>query len=136
MNRILDLSVGLCLLLVLGIPQFAVAQDQAKETSYGLQEKIFYYDAEPAQLDDYIKERCFLDLYYPSVDSGFATIVWFHGGGLRAGKASVPQAFMMRMMKVAGHKQTTLFELDGYGHGGMAQPAFPLLLDFIDTLEK
>ena len=34
---------------------------------------------------------------------------------------------MMRMMKVAGHKETTLYELDGYGHG-MTEPAYPLLL--------
>ena len=33
-------------------------------------------------------------------------------------------AFMMRMMKVAGHANTHLLELDGYDHGGMAQPAF------------
>jgi acetyl esterase/lipase len=37
-------------------------------------------------------------------------------------------AYMMRMMKVAGHKETKLFELDGYNHG-MAEPAFPLLLN-------
>jgi hypothetical protein len=37
-------------------------------------------------------------------------------------------AYMMRMMKVAGHKETKIYELDGYGHG-MAYPAFPLLLN-------
>jgi len=31
------------------------------------------------------------------------------------------------MMKVAGHKDTKLYELDGYGHG-MTGPAYPLLL--------
>jgi uncharacterized Ntn-hydrolase superfamily protein len=36
-------------------------------------------------------------------------------------------AYMMRMMNVAGHKETKLYELDGYGHG-MAYPAFPLLI--------
>ena len=33
-------------------------------------------------------------------------------------------AYLMRMMKVAGHKNTTLYEMDGYGHG-MTEPAFP-----------
>jgi len=33
------------------------------------------------------------------------------------------------MMKVSGHKKTKLYELDGYDHGGMAEPAFPLLLN-------
>jgi len=37
-------------------------------------------------------------------------------------------AYLMRMMKVVGHKKTRILELDGYNHGGMAQPAFPLLL--------
>ena len=40
-------------------------------------------------------------------------------------------AYMWRMMKVAGHEQTTLYELDGFNHGQMAEPAFPLLLRFV-----
>ena len=32
------------------------------------------------------------------------------------------------MMKVAGHQQTRILELDGYGHG-MVEPALPLLLE-------
>ena len=34
----------------------------------------------------YRKERCKLDLYYPEQQKGFATIVWFHGGGLEGGE--------------------------------------------------
>ena len=37
-------------------------------------------------------------------------------------------AFFMRMMKVAGHKKTFLYELQGYNHGEMARPAFAILL--------
>ncbi|WP_158829441.1 alpha/beta hydrolase [Mucilaginibacter lacusdianchii] len=37
-------------------------------------------------------------------------------------------AYMLRMMKLTGHKQTRLFELQGFDHGGMAEPAFPLLI--------
>ena len=37
-------------------------------------------------------------------------------------------AYLMRMMKVAGHTKTVLYELDGYGHN-MTQPAYPLLLN-------
>jgi len=36
-------------------------------------------------------------------------------------------AYLMRMMKIAGHKQTKLYELDGFSHGNMPEPAFPLL---------
>lgn len=40
-------------------------------------------------------------------------------------------AYMARMMKLKGHKETVLYELDGFDHGGMADPAFPLLLNEI-----
>ncbi len=40
-------------------------------------------------------------------------------------------AYMWRMMKLSGHKQTYLYELDGFDHGGMAGPAFDLLLHIL-----
>ncbi len=42
-------------------------------------------------------------------------------------------AYLWRMMKVAGHKHTHLYELDGYDHGAMADPAFHILKNFIKT---
>lgn len=45
-------------------------------------------------------------------------------------------AYLLRMMKLAGHKRTRLYELDGYDHGGMATPAFPLLLKEVAALKK
>ena len=39
-------------------------------------------------------------------------------------------AYFYRMMKVVGHPDIELMELDGYGHN-MVYPAIPLLLDFI-----
>lgn len=45
-------------------------------------------------------------------------------------------AYLERMMKLTGHKQTTLYELDGFDHGGMAVPAFPLLLKEVATISK
>ncbi|MBN2484719.1 MAG: alpha/beta hydrolase [Bacteroidales bacterium] len=44
-------------------------------------------------------------------------------------------AYLMRMMKVAGHTQTRLIELQGYGHN-MAAPAYPLLLNEIHRIRK
>jgi len=35
--------------------------------------------------------------------------------------------YMMRLMKITGHEETQLLELESYGHN-MAYPAFPLLL--------
>ena len=45
-------------------------------------------------------------------------------------------AYMMRMMKVAGHKRVRIFELDGSNHGQMMYPALPLLLREVKTLSK
>lgn len=45
-------------------------------------------------------------------------------------------AYLNRMMKLAGHHSTRLFELQGFDHGGMAQPAFPLLLKEVNVLSK
>lgn len=35
--------------------------------------------------------------------------------------------YLARMMKLAGHKQTYLYEIDGHGHGGMIDPGFHIL---------
>ena len=39
--------------------------------------------------NDYANDRCKLDLYYPEEIESFATIVWFHGGGLKAGRKHI-----------------------------------------------
>ena len=44
--------------------------------------------------NDYIKSRCKLDIYYPTISKNFASVVWFHGGGLRAGNKKVPSQLM------------------------------------------
>ncbi|MDH6306949.1 acetyl esterase/lipase [Parabacteroides sp. PF5-5] len=41
--------------------------------------------------DAYSRERCKLDVYYPEGEKGFATVVWFHGGGLSSGKKHIPE---------------------------------------------
>jgi acetyl esterase/lipase len=45
-------------------------------------------------------------------------------------------AYMARMMKVVGHKQTYLYELDGFNHGAMLEPACHILLNHIEKLIK
>ncbi len=42
-------------------------------------------------------------------------------------------AYFWRMMKVVGHKDVTLHELQGFDHGKMPEPAFPLLLRFMEA---
>ncbi|MGV8093406.1 MAG: alpha/beta hydrolase [Mangrovibacterium sp.] len=43
-------------------------------------------------------------------------------------------AYMWRMMKVAGHRHTFLYELDGFDHGGMIIPACELTLRILREL--
>ena len=45
-------------------------------------------------------------------------------------------AYLLRMLKLTGHKRNRLFELQGYDHGGMAEPAFPILVKEIRSLTK
>ena len=39
--------------------------------------------------------------------------------------------YFARMMKLVGHKQTYLYELDGYDHGDMIGPGLPVVLKHI-----
>jgi acetyl esterase/lipase len=45
-------------------------------------------------------------------------------------------AYFWRMMKLTGHQDTTFHELDGFDHGKMPEPAFPLLVKFVENLMK
>jgi len=39
--------------------------------------------------------------------------------------------YLARMMKLVGHTQTYLYEIDGHGHGGMVEPSFHILETYI-----
>lgn len=48
-------------------------------------------------LNDYARERCELDVYFPETtdhEDGFPTVVWFHGGGLTEGDRFLPGGLM------------------------------------------
>jgi acetyl esterase/lipase len=265
-------------ILVIIQPQAINAQENQ---GYLLKENVLYRTAVEANNDEYIAERCNLDIYYPADKKGFTTVVWFHGGGITGGEKHISEklknkgiavvavnyrlnpkvncpayiedaaaavawtfkhiaefggdpakivvsghsaggylasmvgldkqwlakyeidanriailipfsghcithmtirkergipdtqpvvdefaplyhvradapplilitgdreremlgryeenAYMMRMMKVAGHQKTKLYELDSFDHGGMASPAYEILLEEIKTLQK
>jgi acetyl esterase/lipase len=65
-----------------------------QEIKYSTKRNIQYYGESINQSDNYIKERCVLDIYYPKNTKNFATIIWFHGGGLTGGEKSIPKALM------------------------------------------
>lgn len=64
----------------------------AQESEYQTKPNVPYYDDSTNQSDEYIKQRCVLDIYYPSNTKNFPTIIWFHGGGLTGGEKEIPQS--------------------------------------------
>ncbi|OYX85285.1 MAG: lipase [Flavobacteriales bacterium 32-34-25] len=60
------------------------------QEKYTVKSNIPYYETQSQ--DVYQNERCVLDIYYPQNAKNFATIVWFHGGGLTSGSKEIPEA--------------------------------------------
>ncbi|HEX5151690.1 MAG TPA: alpha/beta hydrolase [Parafilimonas sp.] len=83
------------LLLIIGCQTFA-------QQPYETIKAIHYYADSVNKKDDYINRQCVLDLYYPKGSKDFATIVWFHGGGLTGGQRELPQQLMNKGYAVAG----------------------------------
>lgn len=57
------------------------------QNRYEFKENISYVDATDS--DEYRKERCKLDIYYPTDKKEYPTVVWFHGGGLEGGSKHI-----------------------------------------------
>ena len=66
----------------------------SQETAYEYQVDI------PYRADTVNCHRCQLDIYYPMNETGYPTIVWFHGGGLRAGGKELPEELRYQGMAV------------------------------------
>jgi len=75
---------------------------QAQKQEYKTKLNIPYYSESINKSDSYINERCVLDIYYPEKVTGFATIVWFHGGGLTGGNKEIPQALKDKGLCIVG----------------------------------
>ena len=69
----------------------ASAQPHPQDKGYNYIQNVSYTSADES--DAYRKERCVLDIYYPETDKGFATLVWFHGGGLEGGNKELLEGF-------------------------------------------
>ncbi|MBS2213467.1 alpha/beta hydrolase [Carboxylicivirga mesophila] len=72
------------------------------QENYILKENIHYYSESLNQSDDYINECCLLDVYYPQDSAAYATVVWFHGGGIQAGHKEIPEALKQKGIAVVG----------------------------------
>ena len=88
-NRIIN-NLALFILCLQSLNLFAQTGISEEKNSYNTKYDIFYYESNDLEIDPYIQERCHLDIYYPANAADFNTVIWFHGGGLRAGERSIP----------------------------------------------
>ena len=72
------------------------------QQTYVTEKNISYYTDMVAKSDAYINTRCKLDLYYPKGAKNFATVVWFHGGGITGGEKEIPKALTEKGFAVVG----------------------------------
>lgn len=77
--------------LIIVISFFGICSN-AQNSEYSIKRNIHYYPQNDYKPDKYIEKRCVLDIYYPKNFNNFATIIWFHGGGLRTGNKIIPDA--------------------------------------------
>lgn len=70
--------------LLIGFANLSAAEDAMRSIP-----GISYYPAEKHVQDP--EKRCVVDLKVPAGQQGFATLVWFHGGGLTGGNRDFPQ---------------------------------------------
>lgn len=81
----------LILVVIFALPAAGTAEEkQVDRPQYSTATDICYREQPEAELDPYQRERCRLDVYYPTNAPGFATVVWFHGGGLTGGNRHIP----------------------------------------------
>jgi acetyl esterase/lipase len=82
--------------LLLIVCSFLPALGQTAATTnatnqYKTEVNILYRNDKREKLNDYALKNCRLDIVYPVNNEGFATVVWFHGGGLTGGGRDIPQ---------------------------------------------
>ena len=93
--RTMQWVVGVSLVLACGFATLFSA-----ESKYVTKTDIPYVDEASRLSDEYIKERCVLDIYYPEDVESYSTVVWFHGGGLKNGNKSILKGFKNKGLAV------------------------------------
>jgi acetyl esterase/lipase len=77
------------LAVLLGLLPLATAAESAVKVI-----RDVAYKGDAPTLSAYERERCRLDVTLPAVAPGFATLVWFHGGGLKQGDKDLPSEYV------------------------------------------
>ena len=93
-------KINLTLLVLFLSLNLTAAQEVEETISYKTAFHLPYYEG--TDQSEYMRERCKLDLYYPdNLEEGFPTLVWFHGGGLKAGEKYIPEYLKNQGMAIA-----------------------------------
>ncbi|MBG7629066.1 MAG: alpha/beta hydrolase [Bacteroidetes bacterium] len=81
---------------------FFIINLHSQDIKYEIKENIHYYSDSVNKSDNYINERCVLDIYYPKNVKNYATIVWFHGGGLTSYHKEIPEKLKEKGVAIIG----------------------------------
>ncbi len=83
--------------------------------------------------DPYVNEKCKLDLYVPKGVKEFATVIWFHGGGLTGGSKWVPEALRNQGIAIvaAGYRLSPRAKAPAYIEDAAAAVAWT-----VENIEK
>ncbi|MFT3786549.1 MAG: alpha/beta hydrolase [Tepidisphaeraceae bacterium] len=87
--------------LTIGLSFTSVVSAQARPSGESETIRGINYRESEANLDQYALDTCKLDLIHPPT-RGYATVVWFHGGGLTGGEKEIPAALRGHDFAVAG----------------------------------
>lgn len=84
------------------VGQSAGAETRPESAKPAIERGISYLPADAPSAGDYAREMCRIDLYRPEGVKDFPTVVFYHGGGLKEGKRSVPLQLTNRGWAVVG----------------------------------
>jgi acetyl esterase/lipase len=96
MKSIITPFALLLVVLILCGSQLSAQENQV----YSFKENISYRTTDEEKQNEYIAERCKLDIYYPADKKDFTTVVWFHGGGITSGNKHIPEKLMKQGIAV------------------------------------
>ncbi len=83
-------SFAAALFLFFSLSAFADDAVKPGAIAWKTESSIPYRSAAECEADPYMAERCVVDVCYPDGQKGFATAIWFHGGGLTSGDKGFP----------------------------------------------
>ncbi len=116
------------LFLFLSNTLYVYAQQQ-----YVTEKNIQYYEDAVNKKDAYLASQCLLDIYYPKGAKNYATVVWFHGGGLTGGDKELPKALMNKGYAIVGVQYRLSPKVNAPAYIEDAAAAVAWVFDHIDS---